>query len=175
MRLEPGLFGEAPTAKPVCSGTGSLQASPSKGSQPCCRNGSHNRWVNEYYGSLQYLSASASGLCSLSLPDATRTHTEHSVVRFVLQNSKSAYACLSLQFVIGTVVHLELASQVLLRSNSVTRESGRSEELALTVAARCHRRNSALVPDDDEAALNSSSAFGDISNSPVWNAAWGTA
>jgi len=72
-------------------------------------------------------------------------------------------------------MHIELASQVLLRSNSVMRESGRREELALTVAAGRHRRNSALVPDDDEAALSPWSVFGDVSNSPVWSADWGAA
>ena len=47
-------------------------------------------------------------------------------------------------------MRIELAP---IRSNSVARERGRSEELALTVRARRHRRNFALVPDD-EAAIN---------------------
>src|SRR5579864_2745044 len=51
-------------------------------------------------------------------------------------------------------MHIELAPQVLLRSNSVARELGRSEELPLTLRARSHRRDFALVPDDDEAAIS---------------------
>ena len=47
-------------------------------------------------------------------------------------------------------MRIELAP---IRSNSVARERGRSEELAITVRARRHRRNFALVPDEDEAAI----------------------
>ena len=62
-------------------------------------------------------------------------------------------------------MHIELATQVLLRSNSVARERGWSKELAVALAARRHRRDSALVPDDDEVAIGS----------PGRNANWGTA
>jgi hypothetical protein len=51
-------------------------------------------------------------------------------------------------------MRIELAPKVLLRSNSVARERGWSEELLLTLRARRHRRNFALVPDDDEAAIS---------------------
>ena len=51
-------------------------------------------------------------------------------------------------------MRIEFASQVLLRSTSVTRERGWSEELPLTLRARRHRRDFALVPDDDEAAFS---------------------
>jgi len=72
-------------------------------------------------------------------------------------------------------MHIELASQVLLRSNSVKRESGWSEEPAFALGARRHRRSSALVPDFDQAALNPCSVFGDVSNLPVWIVDWGAA
>ncbi|MGA8346106.1 MAG: hypothetical protein WB781_29520, partial [Candidatus Sulfotelmatobacter sp.] len=64
-----------------------------------------------------------------------------------------------------TIMHIEFAPQVLLRSNSVTRERGWSEELPLTLRARRQRRNFALVPDDDEAAISV----------PARNADWGKA
>jgi len=73
------------------------------------------------------------------------------------------------------IMHIELASQVLLRSSSVKRESRGSEELAFALGARRHRRNSALVPADDEAALSPWSVFGVPSDSPVRNADWETA
>jgi len=49
---------------------------------------------------------------------------------------------------------IELVPKVLLRSNSVPRECGWSEELPLTLRARRQRRNFALVPDDYEAAIS---------------------
>ena len=61
-------------------------------------------------------------------------------------------------------MRIELAPEVLLRSNSVARERGWSEELPLT-RARCHRRDFALSPDDDEAAISL----------PARNADWGKA
>ena len=64
-----------------------------------------------------------------------------------------------------TIIHIEFAPQVLLRPNSVTRERGWSKELPLTLRARRHRRDFALVPDDDEAAISV----------PARNADWGKA
>jgi hypothetical protein len=48
---------------------------------------------------------------------------------------------------------IELAHQIFFRPNSVADKRGGSEKLALTLRARRHRRNFALVADDDEAAI----------------------
>jgi len=62
-------------------------------------------------------------------------------------------------------MHIELATEVLLRSNSVVRERGWSKELAVALGARRHRRDFALASDDDEVAPNKHAR----------NANWGTA
>ena len=62
-------------------------------------------------------------------------------------------------------MRIELAPEILLRSNSVARERRWSEELPLTIRARCHRRDFALAPDDDEAPISL----------PARNADWGKA
>jgi hypothetical protein len=53
-----------------------------------------------------------------------------------------------------TLMHIELASEVLRGSNSVARERGWREELALALGTGSHHWYLARVPHDDEAAIS---------------------
>jgi len=51
------------------------------------------------------------------------------------------------------LMHIKLAEQVFLSSNSITIISGWSKEFALALRAACHCGNCALEPQNDKAAL----------------------
>jgi hypothetical protein len=52
-----------------------------------------------------------------------------------------------------TIVMINLAKQVFLCANGVTRISGRSKKLAFALLAACHGGNFGLISQDDEVAL----------------------